>query len=171
MMRAMELVIALVVVGGLLMLAETILPGMIAGVLGFLCLIGAVVAGYTQFGTPVGHYILLAVLAAVIVGSLLWLKIFPETRFARLFISQKTVGNLGVEQPSLLHQTGTTVSPLRPSGMALIGGRRVDVVTEGAMVDKGTPIKVVALEGLRVVVRPLSQDSALNPSETRTQPR
>jgi len=29
----------------------------------------------------------------------------------------------------------------------------VDVVTEGALLDPGTPVKVVALEGLRVVVR------------------
>jgi membrane-bound ClpP family serine protease len=29
----------------------------------------------------------------------------------------------------------------------------VDVVTEGAMIERGTPIKVVATEGLRVVVR------------------
>jgi membrane-bound serine protease (ClpP class) len=157
----MELVIALVVVGGLLMLAETILPGMIAGALGFLCILGAIIAGYAEYGTPTGHYILLGLLAFLVVGSLLWLKIFPETRFARLFISNKTVGNLGVEQPALLHQTGTTVSLLRPSGMAMIGGKRVDVVTEGAMIEKGTAVKVVALEGLRVVVRPLTLTSEL----------
>jgi membrane-bound ClpP family serine protease len=29
----------------------------------------------------------------------------------------------------------------------------VDVVTEGPPVEQGTPIKVVAIEGLRVVVR------------------
>jgi membrane-bound serine protease (ClpP class) len=155
MIGGMELVIALLVVGALLMLAETVLPGMIAGVLGFLCIMGGVVAGYMEFGTPVGNYILLGVIAGLIVGTMVWLKVFPETRFARLFISMKTVGNLDVEQPTLLHQTGTALSHLRPSGMALIGGKRVDVVTEGAMIDKGAPVKVVALEGLRVVVRAL----------------
>jgi membrane-bound serine protease (ClpP class) len=35
----------------------------------------------------------------------------------------------------------------------LIGGKRVDVVTEGGMIDPGTPLKVVAVEGMRVVVR------------------
>jgi membrane-bound ClpP family serine protease len=86
-----------------------------------------------------------------------------------LFISQRTVGDLGVEQPSLLHQTGTALSHLRPSGMAMIGGRRVDVVTEGAMIDKGTPVRVVALEGLRVVVRavPSSQFSQSAPTQSQ----
>jgi membrane-bound serine protease (ClpP class) len=169
MMMHMELVIALLVVGGLLILAETILPGMIAGILGFLCLTAGVAVGYARFGSPTGNYILLGVVAALVIGTFVWLKVFPGTRLAGLFISQRTVGDLGVEQPSLLNQTGAALSSLRPSGMALIGGKRVDVVTEGGMVEKGTPIKVVALEGLRVVVRPLSQDSRSEPIQTQTQ--
>ena len=42
---------------------------------------------------------------------------------------------------------------LRPSGKATIGDERVDVVTEGTMIDKDTPIRVIAVEGKRVVVR------------------
>jgi membrane-bound serine protease (ClpP class) len=44
-------------------------------------------------------------------------------------------------------------SNLRPSGLALIDGKRIDVVTEGPMIERGTPVKVVAVEGMRVVVR------------------
>ena len=153
MLLRMELVIALLVVGCLLVLAETILPGMIAGILGLLCIAGGVVAGYVEFGPPTGHYILLGVTAALVFGSAVWIKVFPETRVARLFISEKSVGNLDVEKPSLLGQTGTALSHLRPSGVALINGQRVDVITEGSLIEQGTSIKVIALEGLRVVVR------------------
>ena len=38
-------------------------------------------------------------------------------------------------------------------GTALINGKRVDVITEGSHIERGTPVKVVALEGMRVVVR------------------
>jgi hypothetical protein len=38
----------------------------------------------------------------------------------------------------------------------------VDVITEGAMVARDTPIKVVAIEGMRVVVRALSETSVPN---------
>jgi membrane-bound serine protease (ClpP class) len=165
----MELVIVLLVVGALLMLAETVLPGMIAGILGFLCLIAGVAVGYTQFGTPTGHYILLGVVAGLVAGTLVWLKILPDSRFARIFISDQTVGDLNVEQPSLLHQTGNALSNLRPSGMALIAGKRVDVVTEGTMIEKGAPIKVVALEGLRVVVRALPQEAAISQPQPQKQ--
>ena len=155
----MELVIALLVVGCLLVLAETILPGMVAGVLGVLCIMGGVVAGYAEFGTPTGHYILLAVLAVLVAGTVVWIRVFPNTRLARVFISEQSVGNLDVEKPSLLGQTGTALTQLRPSGMALINHQRVDVITEGSLIEKDTPVKVIALEGLRVVVRAQSPTS------------
>ena len=53
----------------------------------------------------------------------------------------------------MINQTGSAYTVLRPSGKATIGDQRVDVVTEGAMIDKGTPIRVVTVEGNRVVVR------------------
>jgi membrane-bound serine protease (ClpP class) len=155
----MELVIALLVVGCLLVLAETILPGMVAGILGVLCIMGGVVAGYVNFGTPTGHYILLGVMVALVVGAAVWIKVFPNTRLARVFISEQSVGNLEVEKPALLGQSGTALSQLRPSGVALINGQRVDVITEGSLIEKGTPLKVIALEGLRVVVRAQPQTS------------
>jgi membrane-bound serine protease (ClpP class) len=57
------------------------------------------------------------------------------------------------EKPELLQQTGTAFTQLRPAGTALINGRRVDVVTEGQLIERGTPVRVVAVEGMRVVVR------------------
>ena len=53
----------------------------------------------------------------------------------------------------LVGKDGVTQSQLRPVGVALIDGRRVDVVTEGGVVDPGARIRVVAVEGNRVVVR------------------
>jgi membrane-bound ClpP family serine protease len=93
-------------------------------------------------------------------GAFFWLKLFPNTRLGRRLISSSVVGEIGVEQPELLHQDGTTLTQLRPSGTALIDGQRVDVITEGSLLEKGTPIKVVATEGLRVVVRAVSEQSA-----------
>jgi len=54
----------------------------------------------------------------------------------------------------LLGQKGRAITPLRPGGTALIGSERVDVVTESKFVDANTPIKVIQVEGHRVVVEP-----------------
>jgi membrane-bound ClpP family serine protease len=43
--------------------------------------------------------------------------------------------------------------------MALINGKRIDVVTEGAMIERGASIRVVVIEGIRVVVRANQENS------------
>lgn len=70
-----------------------------------------------------------------------------------LFISRRAGGKLGMAKPDLLHRTGVAITQLQPSGAAFINGKRVDVISEGALIDRGASIKVVAVEGLRVVVR------------------
>jgi membrane-bound ClpP family serine protease len=48
---------------------------------------------------------------------------------------------------------GTAITDLRPSGTALIGGKRLDVVTRGDYIEKGSEVRVSAVEGSRIVVR------------------
>jgi membrane-bound serine protease (ClpP class) len=56
----------------------------------------------------------------------------------------------------LVGQTGTAHTDLRPSGIATIGTRRVDVVTDGQWISSGAPVKVLEVEGNRVVVRKIA---------------
>ncbi len=57
-------------------------------------------------------------------------------------------------QNELLGMTGKTLSQLRPGGIALFGGKRIDVVTEGDFIEVGETVKVTRVEGMRVVVVP-----------------
>jgi membrane-bound serine protease (ClpP class) len=50
-------------------------------------------------------------------------------------------------------KSGTTVTPLRPAGIADFEGERVDVVSQGDYVEGGAPIEVVHVDGNRIVVR------------------
>ena len=138
-----------------MLLLETVLPGMIAGLVGLGCLIAGVVVAYTEFGVRTGNLVLVIVLAGVVVGTLCWMRYLPDSPMARLFISRGTIGNIGAERPDLVGHNGTALTVLRPCGTALIEGKRVDVVSEGGLIPKGSPIKVIATEGLRVVVRVL----------------
>ena len=100
----------------------------------------------------------MAVLLLIVGGFACWVKFFPESRVGRVFVSRRVVGNIDAEKPELLQQTGFAYTPLRPSGTALLNGKRIDVVTEGPFIERGTPIKVVAVEGIRVVVRTLIEE-------------
>ena len=148
----MTTIVILLILGAVLMFLETLLPGLIAGIIGFICLLVAVILGYGEnFST--GNIVLGVVVGGLAVGTWAWLKFFPESRMAKKFIAQRAVGDLGVDKPELLHGTGTALTQLRPSGVAQINGQRVDVVTEGGLIERGTAVKVVTVEGARIVVR------------------
>lgn len=53
----------------------------------------------------------------------------------------------------LLGQEGKALTVLRPAGTARFGQDKVDVVTEGEFVPAGTQVKVIRVDGARVIVR------------------
>ena len=48
--------------------------------------------------------------------------------------------------------TGTAKTTLRPSGKAAFGEHIIDVVTAGDFIEQGSAVRVVHVEGMRVVV-------------------
>lgn len=156
----MTLVITLLAAGAVLLLLETILPGMIAGILGGLCLAAGVILAFVDLGATVGLWVFAGTVAGLIAGFAIWASVFPRTKVGRAFISERTIGGAPSADVALLHQTGSAATTLRPSGTALIGGHRVDVVTEGGLIEKGAPLKVIAIEGMRVIVRAIDESPA-----------
>ncbi|MCL1916872.1 MAG: hypothetical protein FWG14_00940 [Peptococcaceae bacterium] len=51
-----------------------------------------------------------------------------------------------------LHKDGHAMTVLRPAGTAMIDGDRLDVVTEGDYIGQGEAVRVVAVEGVRIIV-------------------
>ena len=151
----MGIIAVLIAVGLVLLFLETILPGLIAGALGMLSLAAAVAYAYMEFGARTGNTTLLITLALLGAGTIFWVKFFPDSAVAKTFVSNRQIGTVGAEKPELLDQTGITLTALRPAGTAVFNGKRVDVIADGAWVEKGRSVKVVAVEGLRVVVRPI----------------
>jgi membrane-bound serine protease (ClpP class) len=54
---------------------------------------------------------------------------------------------------NLAGKVGVTYTPLRPAGVAIIDGKRVDVVTPGEFIGQNVPVRVIDTTGNRVVVR------------------
>ena len=52
-----------------------------------------------------------------------------------------------------LGKQGRASSPLRPAGIAEIEGERVDVVSDGELIDAGQLVEVTRVDGNRIVVR------------------
>ena len=147
-------VIAILLIAGILLLvSEIFLPGMIAGSVGCLCLAAAVLLGFQEFGPVGGSGLLVGVLIALLAGFIFWLWWFPGSKVSKPFVSQGEIGDIGTDRPDLLGKEGVALTPLRPSGTAIIDQCSVDVVTAGEMIEKDKRVKVIHVEGLRVVVR------------------
>lgn len=150
----MGVVLLLAGAGFVLLLTEMFLPGGVLGLLGALALVAAAVVGYAQFGATAGTAILAALAVLSLVGFCLWMKVFPRTAVGRRLTLERTAApKTETSTSELVGQSGTALTPLRPAGKALIGDRRIDVVTDGGFVDRDAPVTVVATEGNRVVVR------------------
>jgi len=152
--------VILIGIGMLLLGAEVFIPGGIAGLLGFSCLIGAVVVGYVDYGAEIGTSILAGVFLVLIIGIALWAKYFHLTPIAKALTDVGVIGGASIDDrtDALMGKEGTAVSNLRPCGLAKIGGARVDVVSETGMIEKGAKILVVQVEGIRVVVRQVTEE-------------
>lgn len=59
-----------------------------------------------------------------------------------------------IPQGYWLGAEGLTVTPLMPSGAGIFVGKRLDIISEGAYIPVDTPVKIVHVEGHRVVVAP-----------------
>ena len=59
-----------------------------------------------------------------------------------------------VDRSHMLGKTGQTITPLVPAGKAQIGNELIDVITDGRLVERDQPIKVVEVVGNRVIVEP-----------------
>jgi len=57
------------------------------------------------------------------------------------------------EHKELIGCTGIVSRELRPAGTVILNGEPVDVVSEGDYIPKGQEVKVVSVNGNRVVVR------------------
>ncbi|MGQ0522080.1 MAG: NfeD family protein [Betaproteobacteria bacterium] len=159
-----ELLLALSGVA-LLLLEFLVIPGFgFAGILGIVALLAALVMSVLGSGATPEFFMLAAgrmlfSLLVALIASFFLLRFMRRTPFGRLLILDTELG-AGHEYGSApeadmrwLGKRGYTTSPLRPAGIADIGGTRVDVVSEGELIVPDTPVEVIRVDGNRIVVR------------------
>ncbi|MBN2450462.1 MAG: nodulation protein NfeD [Lentisphaeria bacterium] len=96
--------------------------------------------------------------AIVAVGGWLISRLFPKTSVYHKLVLESSLSreqgfvNAAGKFDGYLGQVGLARTSLRPAGTAEFGDQRLDVVTSGDMIGRGARIKVVHVEGNRVVV-------------------
>jgi membrane-bound serine protease (ClpP class) len=144
-------------IGILLILAEFVLPGAIAGTLGLISIALSVMVAGTSL-IQMGISVLIALILGV-VTMILMVKVMGRQMnfFKKMVLLDSTSTEKGyvsnVNRIELINQIGITLTPLRPSGMIKINEERVDAVTEGGYIQQGKQVKVLKVEGSRIIVR------------------
>lgn len=149
--------ILILVLGIILLLLELILPGGIVGILGF----AAIILSLLSSGADTMHmaYAILTALITAVLGMVIMMKLFGKklNMFNKMVLNDSTDTEKGYvsnkNRTELLGLEAVTTTPLRPSGTAMIGDERIDVVTEGGYIEAHKKVTVIKVEGVRIIVR------------------
>jgi len=129
-----------------------------AGIVGLVFLLGGTVTSWIALGPTWGA--LVSVSTCVLATATFILGMKSKFVQKRLVLKMQQPSGKGVESKDLIPligKAGETRSDLRPAGIAMVDDQRIDVVSDGGFIEKGESIKVIAVDGPRVVVERTSQ--------------
>jgi membrane-bound serine protease (ClpP class) len=143
--------------GVVVVVFEILFPS--AGLLGLLA--GSLLVGGGWFAARNGGATALtgySVMTVLLVPTAIYFafRVLPRTPMGRRMIlrgpsfTARTATEEGLSE--LAGKAGVAATPLRPAGIATFEGRRVDVVTRGVHLATGSAVRVVKVEGNRVIV-------------------
>lgn len=154
----------------LLFIAEIFIPT--GGVLGILCVISVVssIACFFRHDAVWGVAALMLYVLLIPIALFFGLRLWTQSPLARRMVlggvpteagndeeamyasehaRRERLGTLG----ALIGAEGVAATPLRPVGFVLIGGRRIDALAEGSVIEAQTPVVVVEVIDNQVKVR------------------
>jgi membrane-bound ClpP family serine protease len=153
------IITTLFVIGIILLAVEIfVIPGFgVSGILG----IAALITGIFLATNSLMEGLLFTLGALIVLGMIIYLS-FRSPRTRRLWqkfslsTRQTVKGGYVAPKPqyeAYLGKVGRSLTQLRPAGTADFDGVHLDVVTEGSFIGPGTEIRVIMVEGPRIVVR------------------
>ncbi|MTI65990.1 MAG: nodulation protein NfeD [Firmicutes bacterium] len=149
--------IILFIAGLILVIIELGIPGFgVPGIGGIVCVITSIVLASGSIETAILSLSIAVILT--IVTAVLLIKYGARSPYLdKIILKTKQENDNGYTSMPMkdkyLNKKGIALTTLRPAGTILINDDRVDAVTEGGYIEKGCKIKVIKVQGTRVVVR------------------
>ena len=153
--------VALLILCAVLLVFEIFIPSLgLLTATALLCLAGGMYI-FFQISTTVGW---IGVWAAVVLIPAVWVivyKLLPKTSVGRVLELKKVEQAMGgipdqEHLESLMGQSGTVLTPLRPVGMCELDGKKIVCVADTGYIEKQTQVKVIHVEGNKITVRKIS---------------
>ncbi len=155
--------VVLLILCAILLVFEIFIPSLgLLTATALLCLAGGIYI-FFQVSTTVGW---IGVWTAVVLIPAVWVivyKLLPKTSIGRVLELKKVEQAMGgipdqEHLESLMGQSGIVLTPLRPVGMCEFDGKKIVCVADTGYIEKQTQVKVIHVEGNKVIVRLLETE-------------
>ncbi len=160
MMDNLTLAYGLIALGVVLLLAELFLPSGILAVLALAALVAGLALSFSS-SAQAGFATLVTVVVALVVVISLARYFLPRSGVGRRLFLRRTPdegetladmpGNQELER--LRGRYGQTLSALRPAGVTLFDGQRIDTLSEGDLIEPGQWVRCIDVKAGKVIVR------------------
>lgn len=146
--------------GVVLLVVEAFMPGFgLPGISGIALQVAAVVLTYMNHGAvaAVGMTLIILSIIAIAISASLRSAAKGKLSKSQIILHDVESSDAGYRASEdlqiFLGREGTTTSVLRPTGMADFDGVRLNVTSEGQFVPAGEKVRIVRVEGSRILVR------------------
>ncbi len=151
----MTLIITLIILGLILIAIELlIIPGFgLAGILGLLSIVGAVVLSFTNYGQSTGLIVMGSVILLLSLGT--WLVLRSGT-WRRLTLNESISSKVDSRPSEKGLEKGTSgiaLSRLAPAGKARFGNNDTEVHSQEGIIPSGSKIEITRIEESKIFVR------------------
>ena len=157
----------LLLVGGLLLvIVEFLIPSSgILGVLAAISILSAIIMAFNERGAVVGMLFIGITVLSIPILLIGGFKILPHTPIGRQLISESPSGDEVISDMAtrrnmreMIGWIGRSTSPMLPSGSIEVEGQTLDAVSQGMAIDANMPVKIIDVQGTRIIVRPCREE-------------
>ncbi len=158
----LPIVVCFILGVGLLVL-EAFMPGFgIAGISGILLEVIATALTWMSHGPMAALGMTLVILSLIAIAISMSLRSATNGRLSRskMILKDTESNEAGYRSTQdmevFLGKEGATTTVLRPAGIAEFDGVRLNVVSEGEFIQAGIAVRIVRVEGSKILVRPVT---------------
>lgn len=155
--------LGLIILGAILLVIEAFIPsGGVIGLAAGLCAVVGIVLLFRYDAT----WGVIGLSMTAILGPMIFfwgLRMLPSTPFGKAMFgdsaediaekSRESDSRWREQRNALIDQTGTALTDLHPIGVVQINGERHDALAKEGILDKGTVVRVISVDGLQIEVR------------------
>ena len=146
-------IILLILVGIVLLILEIlILPGLIAGIIGALMILGGIWYSFHELGNTAGTIVALSTLTVTLATIYLAFRYNVWRRFSLQQSSDSKIVRVD-EMDIKIGDQGKALSVLRPMGTAVFNNKKIEVQSLGEMIEANATIEVIEVLTNKLIVK------------------